>query len=153
MKTKTGAEKRSLKNIMISPKRQIRMASTFALFGLTCLIVVSFLFASLAWNLVPKIIAASQAGANDGFDMSLFYPMLGFVAAICVVSTCFTFAIAIAYGHRFYGPMVPMIRQIEAMKNGEFSKRGKLRDTDELKELMEALNDLASQLESVSKKG
>jgi signal transduction histidine kinase len=58
------------------------------------------------------------------------------------------FALGLILSHRVFGPMVPIMRVLEALKNGDYSARANLRSKDEFNDVMEAVNDLAAQLES-----
>ncbi len=82
------------------------------------------------------------SAVSDYLDMMI----KGSIAAIIFSGgVCFVFAILLT--HRFLGPMVPIFRQIDEMKEGKFSMRVKLRDKDEMKELSDKLNELADELE------
>lgn len=71
---------------------------------------------------------------------------LGSLAAILLSGgACFIFAIILT--HRFYGPMVPVLRHIEELRKGNYSSRIRLRQTDELQDLSEKLNALTEELE------
>ena len=50
--------------------------------------------------------------------------------------------------NRIYGPLVPMLRHIQNLKQGIYSSRVVLRQNDELIELRDALNELAAALEA-----
>ena len=74
------------------------------------------------------------------------------------VTTAFTLlyilvvvALSVAYAHRMIGPMVPIRRQIEALKNGDYSARATLRKRDAFSELADDLNELARMLEEHGK--
>jgi signal transduction histidine kinase len=53
-----------------------------------------------------------------------------------------------AMSRRIFGPIVSIKRQIEELRKKNYSSRGKLRKDDEFQDVMEELNELASQLES-----
>jgi len=59
--------------------------------------------------------------------------------------------LSVTYAHRMIGPMVPIRRQIEALKNGDYSARATLRKRDAFVELAEDLNELAHMLEEHGK--
>ncbi len=59
--------------------------------------------------------------------------------------------LSVAYAHRMIGPMVPLRRQIEALKNGDYGARVKLRKRDAFSEIAEDLNELAQVLEEHDK--
>jgi methyl-accepting chemotaxis protein len=57
----------------------------------------------------------------------------------------------LAHGHRVIGPMVSLQRQIEALKNGDYGARVRLRKRDAFEEIAEDLNELAQVLEEPGK--
>ena len=69
---------------------------------------------------------------------------LGYVVAVLVL--------CIAYVHRMVGPLVPMRRHVEALKNGDSSSRIHLRDGDAFRQLAVELNDLAEILAETEKR-
>jgi signal transduction histidine kinase len=59
--------------------------------------------------------------------------------------------LSVGYAHRMIGPMVPIRRQTEALKNGDYSARVTLRKRDAFSELADDLNELAQVLEEQEK--
>ena len=59
--------------------------------------------------------------------------------------------LSVAYAHRMIGPMVPIRRQIEALKNGDYSARVTLRKRDAFGDLAADLNELTRMLEEHGK--
>jgi len=66
-----------------------------------------------------------------------------FIACAALISLLFGLMIS----HRFYGPVVPLARHLNELREGKFGARVKLRPGDELAELMDAQNALAEALE------
>jgi hypothetical protein len=59
---------------------------------------------------------------------------------------------SIAYTHTLLGPTVPLRRQVQSMKDGNYRMRNKLRKTDAAHQgLADDLNELASTLQSAQK--
>jgi signal transduction histidine kinase len=48
--------------------------------------------------------------------------------------------------HRIFGPRVPILRMIENLKAGQYGEKKNLRKTDEMKDVMDALNSLSETL-------
>ena len=69
---------------------------------------------------------------------------LVFVAIMCT-------GIGIIASHRIAGPLDRMTRFLKSVKEGDYSKRIKLRDKDELIDLANAINELVDKLESEKK--
>jgi HAMP domain-containing protein len=71
--------------------------------------------------------------------------------ALTVLYILVVIALSVAYAHRMIGPMVPIRRQIEALKNGDYRARVTLRKRDAFNELADDLNELAHMLEEHGK--
>jgi hypothetical protein len=100
---------------------------------------------------------AELCGGDGGADPAILSDyfnvmIIGSLAAVVLSGgICFVFAILLT--HRFLGPMVPIFRHIEMMKQGQFADRIKLREKDEMHELGEKLNELTAELEKKYGKG
>lgn len=141
--------RRSVKNILVKPRQQLKYA--FFVFGAGLFMLVGFLtlFVSTIGQTMHTF------GSIYGIERTLIEQvsrpltvtlliMVGFSAFLGVLA----FVCGVVASHRLFGPMVPIMRQIENLRQGNYSARGKLRDKDEFHELMGALNDLAGELES-----
>lgn len=62
------------------------------------------------------------------------------------------FVACLAYGHRLLGPLVPIRRQIEAMKNGDYGSKVDLREGDVFNEIARDLNELSQLLRDQEKR-
>ncbi|HEY5657539.1 MAG TPA: hypothetical protein VIY27_07090 [Myxococcota bacterium] len=72
-------------------------------------------------------------------------------AALTILYALVVIVISVGYAHRMVGPSVPLQRHIEALKNGDYASRVKLRKHDAFEELAENLNELARMLEEHEK--
>ncbi len=57
----------------------------------------------------------------------------------------------ILLGHHYYGPVVPIVRTLQELAAGSTESRVHLRPDDELREIMDAVNQLAASLEEKSR--
>lgn len=142
------SEKRLVRNFLIAPGSQLRVAFSIILFGLMTIVVsvvyflysMNSIFESLAvlYQIDPEIVASlKQSLLSTGI----------LTAGLGVVFTLVTLAFIIVLTHRFIGPAVPIKRLIAEMKEGNYGVRGKLRERDEYKDVMDSLNELATALE------
>jgi HAMP domain-containing protein len=69
---------------------------------------------------------------------------LTLIAIICV-------GIGIIASHRIAGPIDRMVKFLNSVKSGDYSKRLKLREKDELVDLANAINELVDKLEGEKK--
>jgi methyl-accepting chemotaxis protein len=81
---------------------------------------------------------------NLAGDFALTTTVVALIYASVVMSSC------IRYTQRFVGPLVPLRRQLLALKNGDYSSRVYLRRNDSLQEIADELNALAETLEQAS---
>ncbi len=72
--------------------------------------------------------------------------------AIAIGYVVTVFIACLAYAHRLLGPLVPIRRRLEGMKNGDFSSRIYLREGDLYGEIADDLNELAQLLRQQEKR-
>lgn len=139
-----GKDQRKVTNLLVRPRAQLRLAGGFAF--LSGLAVSSML-------LVIAVSFGRALGALSEVDVrtkTLLYELVVRNLLICAVislavALC-AFVYALRLSHRFYGPIVPILRLIEQLKNGDYSARGQLREDDELQEIMSSLNEMSEAL-------
>ena len=73
-------------------------------------------------------------------------------AAIAIGYIVTVFVACLTYAHRLLGPLVPIRRRLEGMKNGDYSSRIYLREGDLYGEIADDLNELAQLLYSQEKR-
>ena len=76
-------------------------------------------------------------------------PIGGTVLGVAYVAA--SVLVALFHSHRMLGPVVPLRRHVEALKNGDYASRIQLRKRDAHGELADDLNELASLLASREK--
>lgn len=148
MAANSNSQKRQLRNFLISPGSQLKIAFGIILFGLLTIVgsVVYFLY---SMNTIFENLASMYQMDLD-IVTSLKQSLLStgvLTAGLGAIFTLVTLAFIVVLTHRIIGPAVPIRRMILELQNGNYAVRGKLRERDEYKEVMEALNDLAKSLE------
>jgi len=110
-----------------------------------------------AANLLLEVISQIETIQSYDADLSqrIIYELrsVGFlffsiVILLCLVCIYLIFFVSI----RVYGPQVALLRFINQLKAGNYEPFRKLRKDDELKEIWQALQDLAAQLRSNGQK-
>ncbi len=144
--------RRKVKGKLVRPRQQFKYAMILVCGGILAQsivigVVAYFLNNSLATiselhNLDPQI-ATSIA---NSISASLVLVLL--VATGVALGSVL---IGVRLSHRVYGPMIPFRRHIEQLKAGNYTARIRLRKSDDLIELRDALNDLAITLEDQHK--
>jgi HAMP domain-containing protein len=138
---------RRWKNYFIQPAGQIRLVFLYPMLGILSvdallLVIKSMVISSLMAVQLMYPPNADALLALTESTRSLFN--YGFwILAISAVSLAVCGTII---SHRYYGPLVPLLRAVRAITKGEYGNRVQLRKGDELTELAEAINALAASL-------
>lgn len=140
--------RRSVKNIIVSPKQQLRYSLvlvvgsclTLALFVGVLIFQINQTITTLglAYSLDAEVVEAIQKSLSSALWMAMI------LAALSILSSL---ALAIRLSHKIYGPMVAIKRYLDALMSGDYKARLNLRQGDDLLELRDALNQLAETLE------
>jgi len=144
--------RRRFKNLLQRPRAQVRYILYFLASG-TLLMILAFTFVLyLLSDLVGSM--AMVTGLGDGVRESIQRAMISAWIVFSIVLLIFSL-LSVLTGliitHRIFGPIVPIMRQIDSIKRGDYTARGKLRDEDELQDVMQSLNELAEVLEKKAK--
>jgi len=121
------------------------------------LIIAVMLFSTLivgytiyynAWTLLGSKLAnvypqGRLVSIFNTVNLKLFINLV-FVAMLCG-------GIGIIASHRIAGPIDRMVRFMDAVANGDYSRRLKLREKDELQDLADTINKLVDRLEKEKK--
>lgn len=92
----------------------------------------------------PEWFERTLAAQSGDFGLVWGALTLGYMLSVLVM--------CIVYVHRMVGPLVPMRRHVEAIKNGDYASRVHLRDGDAFHDVAEELNDLAASLAEAEKR-
>jgi signal transduction histidine kinase len=119
----------TLSGFFVRPRQQLRLA----------FLVVTGLF------LVNSLLAALLI-----YDIDNLTPgwIVGYVLLATIVLSLYVVAAGMIISHRIFGPIVSLKRHIASLREGQYTARLQLRQTDDLAELKDALNDLAVALEN-----
>jgi len=145
--------RRKAKNMLLQPGLQLRLPVYMLLLTLALL----GLLAAHTYEVYGRLFALAIAESNqpEWFrrtldaqtgDFALVWGALGLTYTLAVLTVC------IVYVHRMVGPIVPFRRHIEALKNGDFSSRVKLRRGDAFEDVASDLNELAELLAEQEKR-
>lgn len=143
-----GRARRSYRNLLIKPSNQLRLAILFAVLSFFSLCITIFVTTMYFSFILQQVDSRNTLMKLDPTIVTkLVIPAVITVFLIAFLTSAFMVALTIAYSHRLYGPLIPLLRHINSLKNGNYSTRVVLRKNDELREVMLALNDLATTLE------
>ena len=143
--------RRNLKSTLIEPFKQVKIG--LYVIGISLAFVVAsgamFFYAfteqyehvmgifnvvdpTLRWELVT----------ND-----VFYDNAIRIGVLFLIYISVLFSVVFSLTHRYYGPLVSVERFIDQMTRGDYAKRLKIRDKDELQDLVHKLNHMAEALD------
>ncbi|MEQ1876788.1 MAG: HAMP domain-containing protein [Bdellovibrionia bacterium] len=138
--------RRSLFRVLISPKYQLKYGMYYATIALLSL---------LSWNaltiffLIQLIDSSVQSDPGMTIAQNLLNTVLDnrwvFLLGMTALASMFM-GLAIVLSKNVVGPMRALARHIESLKNGNYDHKTTLRKNDELKPLMNGLNELSDKL-------
>ncbi len=136
--------RRKTSNLLIQPTLQLTLPVCLLLLTLG-FAAVSAMHSHMAYGRLFEL-ALEHTEQREFFEKDLkaqtadFKVVSGALAGAYVL---IVMVVSILYAHRLVGPSVAFRRQLEAMKNGDFSQRVKLRKGDAFAEIADDLNELA----------
>jgi len=142
------SDRRTLRGNLIKPRKQIKYAVIFMGGGtlmLTIFIAIALYYLDqtavaleVAYRLDHEVVKALQNSLSG---------MLILALGVSVILSVVSIQVGLHMSHRFYGPVIPICRHIEALKSGNYGSRLYLRQNDELTEIQHELNELAEVLQ------
>lgn len=140
---KTATEGRSLKSLFVRPGAQFKVFFLAAGLGQ---LILSLTFISYLYFIDYLVTSGVEITGTDPGSMS-FLDSLFWMRIVIVVMTAIilgvSFIIVSLMTYRIYGPTVPILRMIESLKQGQYGQTRNLRKSDELKNVMDELNELS----------
>lgn len=136
--------KRSLRSLLVRPNRQLKLVvaslgvAMLAMAGLTGFLVLK------VDDLITKLEPSSPEIA--AYVQNTLSPALTVVLLGQVLVWAGSIFIGVLVSHRVYGPLIPIVRHIRKLAEGDYASRVRLRKGDELEEVAGALNELAEKL-------
>lgn len=142
------SDRRTLKGIIVRPVKQIRYAFLFVGGGM--LMLTGFIAVTLYYirqTIFSLEIAYRLDREITGALIDSLTGMLTLAFVVAAIFSVLSIVLGMQMSHRYYGPIIPLLRHVEELRNGNYSSRVKLRQSDELIEIQDALNGLAETLD------
>jgi len=137
-------DNRRLKNIIIAPNKQLKLAFFSVMTGLaTLLLFFAFqiwLFTSMIRNISPAL--PEDMNLEPVLADSIHWSWIGFILG-AVFFAVLVSSVTIVISHRIYGPMIAIRKHIAAILGGKYDHKTTLRKNDEFKEVADDLNKLS----------
>ena len=142
---------RKTRNFLIDPGRQLRLP----LYVLGVTAAFAGLWRHYAVTATSNIYAAMEASLPGYFEAMIESQVRDLTLVTVLLALVYTgvlLSISVVCTHRYAGPVIPLRKHIEALKNGDYSSRVKLRRHDAFAEMAQDLNELARLLEQGDKR-
>lgn len=148
---KDSRPRRNFKSTVIDPFKQIKFGLYVIGISVAFVGVSAFMFVSAfteQYKHVMKIFNVVdphnkwELVTNDVFMTNAVKIGILFAVFIAVL-----FFVVFKLTHRYYGPLVSIERFVDEFARGDYTKRAKIREKDELHSLVEKLNFMAEQIE------
>lgn len=129
--------RRKLKNLLIFPESQVR-------YGLVFLSMATFTHVALTLLVLKLYSAWSTSEGELSVNAPIWILVVGLFVLYFVLQT-FAFVLGLFMSHKVFGPLVPIRKLVDDLKNGNPVTPIVLRKNDEpiLRELADDLNGLA----------
>lgn len=138
---------RKFTNYFIRPKIQIKhavFAMIYSFLGIGLVQVFSYLKLSEL-----QLISGAGKESHQWFMEYVQYMLWVHLGTLFLIGIT-AFTLSIITTHHFTGPIVPLLRHIDALKNKNFEHKTHLRKSDDLTEIATALNELSENLKKES---
>jgi hypothetical protein len=145
------SRRQRLGRLLLEPRLQLRYAVHFLIFGALATGFTMWVGYRAATTVVRRIL--EQAG-HDGILTDIVHESIG----VALLQSAWIFPIVAAFGifysaalfDRFIGPQVTIRRHIRRLSEGDYDGECRVREDDELRDLVDDLNDLTERLRGLA---
>lgn len=143
-------QQRKTVNLLLEPRVQLKLPFYFLL------ITVAFA-GTMAWTISSayRELFSAVASEQPAFVVAIIrdqtHDLVQVSIRLVIGYLLLVLSVAVVQSHRLVGPSVALRRQVEALKNGDYSARVALRQKDAFGPLADDLNELAALLEESAK--
>lgn len=138
--------RRRLAGFLVRPRKQLVVGASAAAVSALFLYFMVATFALQMKVSTDELAAVSPEAAQRAWEA--VRSVLGLMFFYASVLTGFTFFMGVVLSHRIYGPLVPILRQIESLRTGNDPSPIHLRRGDELFDVASALNRLSDAIQA-----
>ena len=131
----------------VEPYRQVKLGLIFLILNLIFSVLILSVFGFYFWDVYKALTVYFQLTPDQGAEILSKFKVPVIVACTLIALFIFTTILAsVRYTHEIYGPLVSIHRYLDDMIARDVKAPLKLRDSDQLKELAEKLNQLSKQM-------
>ena len=138
-----GRNRRSVRNLLLYPGAQLRVLFAVPAAGLIAMLVILHVLKNAVGERLTTYIASPIHNLETINELyfkinGIFNIGIVFLALCSVLVTVFGLIIT----HRYYGPLIPILRALRAFRDGDYSARVHLRPGDELRDVARVINEI-----------
>lgn len=140
---KPSGRRRGFKSWFVEPYRQVKLGILFLLLNMAFAGLMFGIFGYYVWDIYQTLAALFKLTSDQSAELleKFQFPIIAGAVLIFVFIVA-SIMIAVRYTHRIYGPLVSIHRFIDDYLQGAKVSPLNLRESDQLKELAEKLNQL-----------
>ncbi len=136
---------------LLRPAVQLRLP--LYLFGISLVFVAAMAVVAYAGLMQPFSFVVAELPPSMVASLALVLSDFGTVASAATLAyVLVVLLVLVVYMERLVGPVVAFHRHVEALKNGDYQSRVRLRERDSFADLAHDLNELAGLLERDEKR-
>ena len=143
--------RRNLKSMVIEPFKQIKFGLYVIGISVAFVGVCAFMFVTAFTEQYQHVMGIfNVVDPNLKWELvtnDVFYTNAIRIGAMFVLYIVVLFVVVFRLTHRYYGPLVSIERFVDQFANGDYKRRAKIRDKDEMQSLVAKLNHMADQIE------
>lgn len=140
---KQSGRRRGFKSWFVEPYRQVKLGILFLLLNMAFAGLMFGIFGYYVWDIYQTLAVIFKLTSDQSSEILEKFQIPIIVGAILIlVFIIASIMLAVRYTHRIYGPLVSIHRFIDDYLQGVKVSPLNLRESDQLKELAEKLNQL-----------
>ena len=139
-------EKQARRNYFIDARFQGSFILKFCLFVVLATLAVTVIAINITGDATTVTIEGTKVSARHTGDF-IFPLLLETALIVSVASSIIVAAVLLFETHKIAGPLYRIKKDLELLKNGDYSVKFKIRAGDELKDLADELKNLSDHLE------
>lgn len=146
-----GRTRRNLKSTVIEPFKQIKFGLYVIGLSVGFVGLCGFMFVNAFTEQYQHVMGIfNVVDPNLKWELvtnDVFYTNAMRIGALFFAYIVTLFGVCFRLTHRYYGPLVSIERFVDQISRGEYKRRCKIREKDELHTLVNKLNTMAEQIE------
>lgn len=148
---KSHHSKRSYKSIVVEPFKQLKLGIYVIAISFTFSVLVAFVFLNAFFEQYQHVMKIFQiVDPKMQWEMmtnDVFYQNAVRLGILLLAFVVITLVVVFHVTHKYYGPIVSILRLVESVRQGDYSQRIDSRKGDALEDVVKELNHMTEVLE------